>query len=268
MADPEPRGAEAREGRTSRQAGREAARGPEAIGEDRVFEQGADVARRAAEAGTETARDLARAGAESSRRLAETGTRAMDRSADLWRRSMFPLTSLTYEMNRLIDEFWRSAVPGVAGPALSPMAGPGAGLMQGLMGLPTADLHETPDAYHIVVELAGLRPEDVEVLLDGDALVVRGEKRDSHREERGGFRVNERRFGHFERRFHLPRDADREDIQADFRHGLLEIRAARRPSFEDNRKRIQVRDGGERGREEGGRAAPRDGGQRGQPPRT
>lgn len=263
MADPEPRGAEAREAqsRTSRPAGRDN-RGPEAMAESRVFEQGAEVARRATEAGAETARDFARAGAESGRRLAETGNRVMDRSADLWRQSMFPLTSLSFEMNRLFDEFWRNAIPGIAGPSMAAMNGPGATMMQGLMGLPSADLHETPNAYHIVVELAGMRPEEVEVLLDADALVVRGEKRDLHRDERGGFRVNERRFGHFERRFHLPRDANPDDIEADVRHGLLEIRVGRRPSYEDSRKRIEVRDGGgeRRGREEGGARA----GQRGQ----
>jgi HSP20 family protein len=270
MADPEPRGAEAREAqsRTSKPAGRDN-RSPEAMAESRVFEQSAEMARRATEAGAETARDFARAGAESGRRIAETGSRVIDRGADLWRQSMFPLTSLSYEMNRLFDEFWRSAVPGMAGPSMSAMGGPGASLMQGLMGLPSADLHETPDAYHIVIELAGMRPEEVEVFVDGDALVVRGEKRDSHREERGGFRVNERRFGHFERRFHLPRDANREDIDAEIRHGLLEIRAGRRASDEESRKRIEVRDGGgeRRGREEGaGRAGQRgQGGGAGQP---
>jgi HSP20 family protein len=204
---------------------------------------------------------MTRAGAETGRRLAETGSRAMDRGADLWRQSMFPLTTFSYEMNRLFDEFWRRAMPGVAAPSMSPLTGPGAGMMQGLMGMPCADLHETPDSYHISVELAGMRPQEVEVMVDGDTLLVRGEKRDIHREEQAGFRVNERRFGRFERRFHLPRDADREGVDADFHDGLLEIRVARRPELEHGRRRIQVRSDGE-SRERRGETTGRDSGGR------
>lgn len=246
MAEPEPRAAEAQT-RTSRSTSREtsARGGVEGPGEDRVFEAGADVARRATEAGAQTARDVTRAGAETGRRFAETGSRALDRGADLWRHSMFPLTTFSYEMNRLFGEFWRTALPGVAAPALSPLSGPGAGMMQGLMGMPCADLHETADSYHISVELPGMRPQDVEVMVDGDTLIVRGEKRDIHREEHSGFRVNERRFGRFERRFHLPRDADREGVEAEFRDGLLEMRVARRPELEHGRRRVQVRHDGE-----------------------
>jgi HSP20 family protein len=259
MAEPEPRAPEAH-ARTSRPTPRETVAGgaAETPTEDRVFEAGADVARRATEAGAQTARDMTRAGAETGRRLAETGSRVMDRGADLWRQSMFPLTTFSYEMNRMLNEFWRTALPGVAAPTMSPLSGPGAGMMQGLMGMPCADLHETPDSYHISVELAGMRPQEVEVMIDGDTLVVRGDKRDVHRQEQAGSRVNERRFGRFERRFHLPRDADREGVEADFHDGLLEIRVTRRPELEHGRRRIQVRHHGEarpEGRE--GRAQPR-----------
>jgi HSP20 family protein len=246
MAEPEPRASEAQT-RASRTTARESAvrGGAEPLTEEQVFEAGADAARRATDAGAQTARDMSRTGAETGRRLAETGVRVMDRGADLWRQSMFPLTTFSYEMNRLFNEFWRTAVPGVAAPSMSPLSGSGAGMMQGLMGMPCADLHETPDSYHISVELAGMRPQEVEVMIDGDTLVVRGDKRDVHRQEQAGFRVNERRFGRFERRFHLPRDADREGVEADFQDGLLEIRVARRPELEHGRRRIQVRHDGE-----------------------
>jgi HSP20 family protein len=242
MAEPEPR---AHDARTSRTSSRDAARGAtESPAEDRVFDKGSEAARRATEAGIDASRDLSRASAETGRRLGETGARAFDRGADLWRQSIFPLTAFSFEMNRLFDEFWRSAVPNVAAQSLSPLSGPGAGLMQGLMGVPCADVHETPDGYHIVVELAGMRPQDVEVVQDGDSIVVRGEKRDDHVDDQGGFRVNERRFGRFERRFHLPRDVDREGVEAEFRNGLLEIRAVRRRGHEHGRRMIEVKHDG------------------------
>jgi HSP20 family protein len=249
MAEPEPRAPEAQT-RTSRTPNRETP-GAEAPAERRAFETGAEAAQRTVEAGAEAGR----AASTGVRRFAETGSRAMDRGVDLWRQTMFPLATLPFEMNRWVDEFWRHAMPALASP--SPFAGSGANLMQGMMGLPMSDLHETPEGYHILVELAGLRPEDLEVLQDGDAILVRGEKRDEHREERGGYRVNERRFGHFERRFHLPRDADREDIRAAFGNGLLEILVARRPEHGgDGRRRIEVKTDGSEVR---GQSQPRRG---------
>ena len=187
MAAPEQRAGEAQT-RTSRPTNRESPRGSEAPAESRVFDRSVDGAGRATETAREAARDAARAGAEAGRRMTDASVRFADRGVDLWRQSMSPMTTFSFEMNRLFDELWRT-VPGMT-PSLN-----GAGLMQGLMGMPSSDLHETPDSYHISVELAGMQPEDVEVLQDGDTLVVRGEKRDTHREERGGFRVNERRFG-------------------------------------------------------------------------
>ena len=210
--------------------------------ENRVFDAGTEVARRAAEAGAQTTSDLTRAGAETGRRMAETGSRAMSRGADLMRQSIFPL-SVFSDMNRLVGDFWRTALPGMAIPSLSPLGSTGGSMMQTL-GVPCADLREAPDSYHISVELAGIQPRDVEVMVEGESLLIRGEKRDVHREEQGGFRVNERRFGHFERRFQLPRDADREEIEADFHDGLLEIRLARRSEHEHGRRRIEVRHDG------------------------
>jgi HSP20 family protein len=240
MAEPEPRAPES-QARTTRTPNRDPRLGEALSTEQRAFEGGAEAVYRTGEASAEAGRGLSRAGAEAGRRMAETGVRAMDRGAEMWRQSLFPLTTLSYEMNRLFEEFWRHAMPNVGSTSLSQIGTPGASMMQGLMGLPMSDLHETPDSYHISVELAGLRPEDLEVFQDGDSLVVRGEKHDQHREERGGFRVNERRFGRFERRFHLPRDADRENIRAEFSNGLLEIRAPRRPEHEHDRRRIEVK---------------------------
>jgi HSP20 family molecular chaperone IbpA len=265
MAEHETRASEA-QARESRSTAREAAarRGSEPPAENRVFDAGAEMARHATEAGAQTARDLTRASAETGRRMAETGSRAMNRGADLWRESLFPLSAFSDRMNHLVTEFWRTALPGMAIPSLSPLGSPGGKMMQTL-GVPCADLHETPDSYYISVELAGIQPQDVEVMVEDDSLLIRGEKRDVHREEQGGFRVNERRFGRFERRFQLPRDANREGIEADFHDGLLEIRLVRRPEHEHGRRRIEVRhNGAGRARRDERSGGPETGGRAGQ----
>lgn len=265
MAEHETRASEA-QARASRSTAREVAPrgGSELSAENRVFDAGAEMARHATEAGAQTTRDLTRVSAETGRRMAETGSRAMNRGADLWRQSLLPLGAFSDQMNHLVTEFWQAALPGMATPSLSPLGSPGGAIMQTL-GVPCADLHETPDSYFISVELAGIQPQDVEVMVEDDGLLVRGEKRDVHREEQGGFRLCERRFGHFERRFRLPRDVNREGIEADFHDGLLEIRLERRPEHERGRRRIEVRhDGAGRERRDERRGAPETGGRAGQ----
>jgi HSP20 family protein len=253
MADPQtnPPEPQARQSRPDGAAGRPPA-------EARAFDKATDSSRRAVDAGADAARDIAQvgtqAGAEAGRHLAEAGRNLAEagqdqgrrlaesgrRGADLWRESMTPFFALSAEMNRWFDAAWRQGLVGVAAPGLSPMNAPGSAMLQGLMGLPSADLRETPEAYHITVELAGLRPEEVELTLDGDNLVVSGERRDEHRDPKA-YRITERRFGRFERRFALPRDAERQGVKAEFDNGLLRITAPRRPEdAPGGRRRIEV----------------------------
>ncbi|MBC6982306.1 Hsp20/alpha crystallin family protein [Caulobacter sp. 17J80-11] len=204
MADPESRRPET-QGQPSREPGRvEGARSPE----DRSFQGGRD--------------------------LAQSGRRAADRGAEMWRQSMHPLALMQSEMSRWFDDLWRQ---GWTGGATTPAGFRGAG---GL-GFPTADLRETDRAYMLAVELPGLKPEDVEVSVDGDMLTVRGAKSEERDEGEGAWHVSERRFGRFERMFQLPRDVDAGDIQASCRHGVLRVTLPKRGGAPESRRRIEVK---------------------------
>ena len=47
--------------------------------------------------------------------------------------------------------------------------------------MPTVDIVDTPDAFVLKAELAGMQPEDVHIELEDDALTIKGER---HQEER------------------------------------------------------------------------------------
>jgi HSP20 family protein len=247
MADPQANATESQS-----RPGRPDGGSPQAPAESRAFEATADAARRAVDGGADTARDLARSGVEAAREaaqnVAEAGrethrqkSEAGRRGVDLWRESVTPFVVLSTEMNRWVDQIWRQALVGAVAPGVPSFGAPGSAMLQGLMGLPSADLRETPDAYHFTVELAGMSPDAVEVTLDGDSLVISGERRDLQQDQKAGYRVAERRFGRFERRFSLPRDADRPRVTAEFDNGLLRITAPRRPEDGPGRRRIEVK---------------------------
>ncbi len=89
---------------------------------------------------------------------------------------------------------------------------------------PPMEVAETADAYIVRLEIPGVRPEDIEVTLTGDTLTIRG-KRERSEEQRGEtYHLIERAYGEFARSFTLPSAVDAENISADYKDGILELR--------------------------------------------
>jgi HSP20 family protein len=104
---------------------------------------------------------------------------------------------------------------------------------------PATDIRESEREVVIELELAGVRPESVDVTTDRGVLRVRGEKRWSGREASERVHVAERMHGAFERAFRLPKGLDESAIAAEFEHGVLRIRLPK--SALPQPRRIEVR---------------------------
>lgn len=89
---------------------------------------------------------------------------------------------------------------------------------------PLVDVLETPQAYVLRAEIAGINPDDVEVTLIGDTLSIRGEKLVDEKLEDQTWHLNERLSGRFERSFTLPTPVSAKDIEAEARNGILTIK--------------------------------------------
>lgn len=88
---------------------------------------------------------------------------------------------------------------------------------------PVCDVFETADSLVVSLELPGLEQNCIDVRVDGDDLVVSGE-REIERDQPGEqFHRVERPYGKFMRRFHLPSTVNRGAVGASFRDGLLRI---------------------------------------------
>jgi HSP20 family protein len=88
---------------------------------------------------------------------------------------------------------------------------------------PRLDVVDTGDALRITAELPGMDREDVAVVAEDDALVLRGEKRlENKSEEEGCYRL-ERAFGSFQRVIPLPADVDIDRAEARFEKSVLTI---------------------------------------------
>jgi HSP20 family protein len=95
---------------------------------------------------------------------------------------------------------------------------------------PAADFYETAQGLVLRLELAGVAPEDVSLILTGHELRVRGRRRPPASEGIRRFVHLEMAFGIFERRFMLPIAVDPEGVEARYVDGILEVHLPRKAS--------------------------------------
>jgi HSP20 family molecular chaperone IbpA len=88
---------------------------------------------------------------------------------------------------------------------------------------PSVDLYETEDAFVLEADLPGVKAEDVHVKIDGNELVLQGQRVMEHSRSDGRFHTMERRAGEFMRRISLPESVDKEAMQVKFNDGVLQL---------------------------------------------
>lgn len=111
-------------------------------------------------------------------------------------------------------------------------------------------LTERDDAYLLRVELPGVRERDVDVRVDGDMLVISGERRQEETKREHGYEYTERSYGTFTRAIELPRTVDPSAIEADLRDGVLEVVLPKRHSMRAKQILVDRRDDRDIGRRE------------------
>jgi HSP20 family protein len=106
--------------------------------------------------------------------------------------------------------------------------------------VPAADVVVTNEDVKVTIDVPGLQVDDLEIELEGDVLMVRGERSYPYATN-GGTRVwqrLERGFGKFERSMQMPRGLDPDKIEASLEAGVLAVRI---PKPEQLRpKRVQI----------------------------
>lgn len=88
---------------------------------------------------------------------------------------------------------------------------------------PPADIYEGGHGFEVVVELAGVDQDEIEISLYQDALIVEGQRRLSPTGSNGVYHVAEIRQGPFRLELGLPATIDQERVEAHYDRGLLRI---------------------------------------------
>ncbi|MFZ5764845.1 MAG: Hsp20/alpha crystallin family protein [Thermodesulfobacteriota bacterium] len=100
---------------------------------------------------------------------------------------------------------------------------------------PRLDVSETNDAIEVVADLPGLDKKDIEISFEGDVLVIKGERKEEHRESKKHVHRMERRYGSFYRAMRLPVEVKSDKIEASFKDGVLTVTL---PKSEEAKKQI------------------------------
>jgi len=103
------------------------------------------------------------------------------------------------------------------------------------------DIEETDHEISVRAEIPGVSPEDLQVSINGKTLVISGEKKESQEKHEGAYFYQERRFGSFRREVPLPVAVDADDVQAEYKDGVLHVTLKK--AQEALPKRVEVRSG-------------------------
>jgi HSP20 family protein len=103
---------------------------------------------------------------------------------------------------------------------------PGEASVEALPGTdwsPAVDILETSDRIVLRADLPGIAVSQLEVKIENERLVLKGERSFDPGARREEFRRIERPFGRFARVFALPRSVEPSGIRAEVRNGVLEV---------------------------------------------
>lgn len=89
---------------------------------------------------------------------------------------------------------------------------------------PSCDVNEANDHYMVSFDTPGVNKEDIKIEVQGNHLVISGERQRELKEEDGKATLrHERVYGKFERTFVLPTSINADKIEAHYENGVLNI---------------------------------------------
>ncbi|MEN5387546.1 Hsp20/alpha crystallin family protein [Aliarcobacter skirrowii] len=89
--------------------------------------------------------------------------------------------------------------------------------------VPVVNTREGEFAYHVDVDLPGVKKEDIKVDINKNILTISGERKTKDEIKQEDYYKVETYFGKFSRSFTLPDNADVENIEAKSDNGVLEV---------------------------------------------
>jgi len=88
---------------------------------------------------------------------------------------------------------------------------------------PSVDIFENDNEVVIKAELPGMDAKDIEVRLENNVLILKGERRFEKEAKEENYHRVEREYGVFSRSFSLPAAVNGDKITAEYKDGILKV---------------------------------------------
>lgn len=115
------------------------------------------------------------------------------------------IEQLQQEMNRLFDNTFNVERRPVAS------------------GYPAINVWTNENGAVVTAELPGVNPDDLEIAVTGETVTLSGSRQAEELKEGEKYHRRERRFGQFNRAFHLPFKVEAGQVEAVFEKGILHV---------------------------------------------
>ena len=100
---------------------------------------------------------------------------------------------------------------------------------------------QSDDAYHIEVDLPGIKKEDVDINIEENILTISGKRELKNEVKEENYYKIESSYGTFSRSFTLPQKIDLDKIEASTHDGVLEITIAKQKELVNKSKKIEIK---------------------------
>jgi len=132
--------------------------------------------------------------------------------------ALAPLAEFRSEMNRLFDSFFHD-----------PFGSMGESLGNLSAWSPSLDVAETDNEVTVRAEIPGADPKDIDVSVEGNRLLISGEKKESSEKKEQSFYQRETYYGRFSRQVELPQGVDPNNVNAEYKGGVLTVHLKKTP---------------------------------------
>ncbi|MFA6439629.1 MAG: Hsp20/alpha crystallin family protein [Bacteriovoracaceae bacterium] len=138
------------------------------------------------------------------------------------------MQTLQHDMNRIVDEFFRGDL-----------------LTDDSFFIrdwnPAVDIVENSDQCILKAEIPGLTKDDVKITLENNVITIRGEKKNEVETKEGEYHRIERKYGSFERSFTVPESIKMNEIDAQYKDGVLILTMPKAEETKPKSVEIKVR---------------------------
>jgi HSP20 family protein len=106
---------------------------------------------------------------------------------------------------------------------------------------PSVNTREGEHAYHVEVDLPGVKKSDIDVDVKNNIVTISGERKTKEEVKEEDYYKVESSYGKFERSFTLPENVDAENIHAESEDGVLEVIIPKLAKVGNQSKKIEVK---------------------------